>query len=135
MKRVWDWFVFCCLIMAVLSLSGCAVLDWLFVPKPGESVNSTPGATMGAIINYFIPGAGALIATAGAVYGKLRGSAAIKEREAHEATLGAIQEAKQNANDGKVDVGTLDSLTANYHKDAGTELLHQAIQGSLEKSV
>src|SRR6185295_7931650 len=96
MKRVWDWFVFCCLICAVLSLSGCAVLDWLFVPKPGQTASDTPGAFMGSIINYFLPGVGALVATAGAVYGKLRGSQAIKEREAHEATVGAIEEAKTN---------------------------------------
>lgn len=132
MKRTLDWLCFLLLMCGVMMLSGCAVLDWLFIPNKGQNPGDTPGALLGTIINYIIPGAGALVATAGAVYGKVRGSTAIKEREAHEATLGAIKEA--TAGGGAVDAVTLDNAVKAYHKEAGTELIHENIQAALEAS-
>ena len=117
MKRVIDWAIFLCLMLAVLMLSGCAVFDWLFVPKPGGSSSDTPGAVAGTILNYFIPGAGAVVAAIGGIYGKIRGGQAKKQKKLTESTFATIEK------HGDLPKAELKKELARAHKDAGVELL------------
>lgn len=66
--------VFAVLCLAVLLLSGCAVLDWLFgvSPKDGAQNPNPPSGILGTILGTVLPGAGGVLAAAGGLYAELR---------------------------------------------------------------
>ena len=128
--------VFLALLVGIGTLSGCAFFDLIFgVSASGDSpTGTTPAGILGTILNFFVPGASAVVAAAGGAYARIRANDARKERESHEATIGAIIEAKENVqpDSGGINAQLLDQLISSYHKDAATTLLFDKIAAKVK---
>ena len=101
--------------LVLCSFPGCAAvqgaLDWLFLPGPDGSPPPATGA--GGILNWLIPGSGAVLAGAGAVWQTVRKNALGKLAQATFATVEKF--ATDHAGDGK----ELKTALANAHQEAG----------------
>lgn len=77
-----------------LGLGGCSLLDAGFGVNPDGTVNPGGGVlgTVATLVNYWIPGATALVGGAGALWAALRGK---KWKEAFVATAGVVEKAAE----------------------------------------
>lgn len=104
------------LCVILCSMPGCAAigdaLDWLFTPGPDGS--PPPAAAAGGILNWLIPGSGAALAGAGAIWQTIRKNTLGKLAQATFATVEKYA-TDHAANGGK----ELKTALANAHQEAG----------------
>lgn len=112
---------FCALgVLIALFITGCAVFEPLFGIKPKGESDGT-GGVVGTIINYLIPGAGALVAAGAGVYADL------KRREWKKAAISTF-----SAINAVAGTGPLKEVLAKAHAAAGVSSTVEAALDMIE---
>jgi hypothetical protein len=118
MRTLLLWFAF---IGCVMMLSGCAFVRSIFGISEGGDKSDGTGGIVGTLINYLIPGAGAVVAAGAGIYADL------KRREWKKAAISTFQTINAVAGN-----GPLKERLAEAHKAAGVATFVESALDKLE---
>jgi hypothetical protein len=114
---------FVALCLSVMTLGGCAVFgpvfDWFFGSGPKDP--NSPASGLGGFLNFWLPGASAILTGAGGIYAAIRGKNWKKVAVSTFRTINAVS-----------GTGTLKKRLAEVHDKAGVSKLVESALNVIE---